>query len=141
MYDRGRFERLRADATIDAILWTYRGEPRVLASPNSFGWVRIDERGDVAGVSCKRPISENLLADRVLSGFFWFRSARRLMAAIDSLVACNERVNGEFYLDVVPNRLIAEGGRVATFDVDKYIGWGTPEDVRDYERWERYFAA
>ncbi|MEX2187083.1 MAG: NTP transferase domain-containing protein [Pirellulales bacterium] len=144
LYDRGRFDALRSDPSVDAIVWTYRGEPRVLASPRSFGWVRIDEHAsdcrNVVGVSCKQPISDRPLADHVLSGFFWFRSARRLMQAIDELVESGERINNEFYLDVVPNRLIAAGGKVAAFEVDKYIGWGTPEDVRDYRRWERHFA-
>ncbi len=140
LYDEDRFDALRRDPAIDAAIWTYRGEPRVLASPRSYGWVRVDEFGNVAGVSCKQPISERLLADRVVSGFFWFRSARHLMDAIDELVGSGERINGEFYLDVVPNRLIAAGRRVAVFDVEKYIGWGTPEDLDDYRCWERYFA-
>ncbi len=140
VYDTKQFAQLRSDPPTDAIVWTYRGEPRVLATPKSFGWVRINEQGDVVAISCKQPISDQFLADRVVSGFFWFRSARRLMAAIDDLVASNERVNNEFYLDVIPNRILAAGGRVAAFDVEKYIGWGTPEDLRDYERWERYFT-
>jgi bifunctional N-acetylglucosamine-1-phosphate-uridyltransferase/glucosamine-1-phosphate-acetyltransferase GlmU-like protein len=140
VYDAQRFAQLRADRTTDAIVWTYRGEPRVLATPKSFGWIRMNEAGDVAAISCKQPISDQLLADRVVSGFFWFRSAQRLMAAIDDLVASNERINNEFYLDVIPNRILAAGGRVTAFDVEKYIGWGTPEDLRDYERWERYFT-
>jgi NDP-sugar pyrophosphorylase family protein len=144
VYDHDRFDALRRDVSVDAIVWTYRGEPRVLASPRSYGWVRVDDRfdgrGDVTGVSCKRPISDQLLADRVLSGFFWFRSARRLMQAIDALVGSGERINNEFYLDVVPNRLIAAGARIVAFDVEKYIGWGTPEDLQDYQWWERYFA-
>lgn len=140
VYDAAAFERLRGDDSIEACVWTYRGEPRVLAKPQSFGWVAVDAAGNVERVSCKRPISDNLLADRVASGFFWFRSARRMMAAIDALVADDERVNNEFYLDVVPNRLIAAGRRVVAFDVAKYIGWGTPEDLQDYQHWQRYFA-
>lgn len=140
VYDAADFERVRSDATVDACVWTYRGEPRVLAKPQSFGWVAADAAGNVERVSCKWPISDNLLADRVASGFFWFRSARRMMGAIDELVADDERVSNEFYLDVVPNRFIAAGRRVVAFDVAKYIGWGTPEDLQDYRRWERYFA-
>jgi len=48
-------------------------------------------------------------------------------------------VNGEFYLDSVPALMMARGEQVEVFQVDKYIGWGTPEDLQDYERWEAYF--
>lgn len=150
VYDRARFEALRRNWACDAAVWTYRGEPRVLATPTSFGWVKCREQVSQASeaidpivqrVSCKQPISDQLLADRVASGFFWFRSGRVLMDAIDRLVASGERSNNEFYLDVVPNLLIAAGLNVRAFEVDKYIGWGTPEDLREYQQWEKYFEA
>jgi hypothetical protein len=139
LYDADRFESLRLSGRADALVWTYRGEFRVLAAPRSFGYARVNAAGDVEGVSCKTPISDRPLGDHVLSGFFWFCTGRLLMDAIDELVARDVRVNGEFYLDVVPNLLLAAGRSVAAFEVEKYIGWGTPEDYRDFERWERYF--
>jgi NDP-sugar pyrophosphorylase family protein len=140
VYDAERFDALAGDDSIDCFVWTYSGEPRVQSKPTAYGWVRTAPRSDdVIEISCKRPISENLLADSVISGCFWFRSARQMFAAIDQLVAANRRVNDEFYLDVVPNLLIEAGRRVVRFEVEKYIGWGTPEDLEDYRRWEQYF--
>lgn len=142
VYDAERFESLRNDRSIDCLVWTYRGEPRVLSKPSAYGWVRTaNGTDDVKEISCKRPISENLLDDSVISGFFWFRSARMMFEAIDQLVASGRRVNNEFYLDVVPNLLVEAGRRVVRFEVEKYIGWGTPQDLEDYQRWERYFMA
>lgn len=140
LYDENRFDEMRQDAAVECLIWTYRGEPRVLEKPNAYGWVRTAANGvDVHEVSCKRPISGNLLKDPVVSGFFWFRRARTMFRAIDQLVAEDRRVNGEFYLDVVPNLLIESGRRVAQFQVEKYIGWGTPHDLEDYQRWQNYF--
>jgi len=155
VYDAAKFDSLRADPTIDAILWTYRRDPRVLARPTAHGWVQLvgqvsnlsrKESGqvenlscDVAAVSCKRPISATPLNDHAISGCFWFRRAGALFSAIDELVASNERVNNEFYLDQVPNLYLKSGRRVVAFEVTKYIGWGTPQDLADYQAWERYF--
>lgn len=140
LYDSRRFARLADDPQVDCLIWTYRRDPRVLLRPQSFGWVRVEESGAVVEVSVKRPLSTtSLIDDRVVSGCFWFRSARLMLAGIDSLLLANARVNNEFYLDSVPNILLAEGRRVLPFDVDKYIGWGTPEDFEDYCRWQRYF--
>ncbi|MCC7083493.1 MAG: NTP transferase domain-containing protein [Pirellulales bacterium] len=141
LYDAQRFEILRNDDSIDCIVWTYRGEPRVLSNPTAYGWVRTLPHSDqIVEISCKRPISANLMADSVISGFFWFRSARQMFVAIDQLVAANRRVNNEFYLDAVPQSLIDSGRCVVRFEVEKYIGWGTPQDLEDYHRWEQYFA-
>ncbi|HEY2759267.1 MAG TPA: NTP transferase domain-containing protein [Pirellulales bacterium] len=140
LYDAGRFDQLRRGTAAQCIVWTYRGEPRVLEKPTAYGWVRTAAgRDDLLEVSCKRPISSNLLNDPVVSGFFWFRSARTMLAAIDKMVAENRRVNGEFYMDVVPNLLIESGRQAIQFQVQKYIGWGTPHDLEDYERWQNYF--
>jgi NDP-sugar pyrophosphorylase family protein len=108
--------------------------------PQWYGWVDADADGRVRRVSVKKPISDNPLADAVVSGTFWFRSAGDMMERIRELVRLDRRVNNEFYLDSVPELLIRDGQDVRLFEVDKYIGWGTPDDVEDYHRWHDYIT-
>jgi CTP:molybdopterin cytidylyltransferase MocA len=139
LYDRERLLARMADPAVECLIWTYRQDPRVLVNPCQHGWVRVDGQR-VLEVSCKRPISDRPLLDHAISGFFSFRSAGRMLEAIDRMTAANLRVNNEFYMDVAPNVLVAEGRRVEVFEVEKYIGWGTPADLEDFRKWERYFA-
>lgn len=139
VYDAERFRALTDDPGTDAVVWTYRGEPQVLVRPEWYGWVR-EEAGRVTAVSVKKPVSADLLSDHVITGTFWFRSARLLVSSIDALVRSGRRVNNEFYLDSVMGTLLDGGSSVAVFEVDKYIGWGTPADLENYLKWERYFA-
>jgi len=142
LYDRAQFDRLREQPDIDAIIWTYRGDPRVLTRPQAYGWVRNRPGSiDVQEVSCKRPISSEPLNDLVISGTFWFRTAGLMCDGINELVASERRINSEFYLDVVPNLLLSQGRRVVTFEVDQHIGWGTPEDYWRYDKLAQYVAA
>jgi hypothetical protein len=139
VYDRQKLARLMSDPAIECVVWTYRNDTRVLAAPEQHGWVRVEgER--LVEVSCKRPISETPLEDHVVSGFFSFRTARGMIAAIDAMIEADVRVKGEFYMDTVPNVLVAQGLDVRVFEVEKYIGWGTPRDLDDFGKWERYFA-
>lgn len=139
VYARQLHAWLMAETDVDCLIWTYRGDTRVLVAPEQHGWVRVDgER--VVEVSCKRPISETPLEDHVVSGFFSFRYARQMIAAIDAMVEADVRVGGEFYMDTVPNLMVAQGLDVRVFEVEKYIGWGTPRDLDDFGKWERYFA-
>ena len=85
-------------------------------------------------------LSDRPLEDHALSGFFAFGSARLLLDGIDRLIASGWRVNNEFYLDLVPNVLIAQGRRAVVFEVIKCIGWGTPADLEQYRKWERYYV-
>lgn len=138
VFDSKAFGRMASDPANDAIIWTYRGEPRVLVNPNWYGWVSADADGRVQRVSVKRPISDAPLNDHVVTGTFWFRSADLLKNSIDLLVKSNIRINNEFYLDSVPSLLIEQGRGVKVFEIEKYIGWGTPADYVDYHRWSEY---
>ncbi len=139
LYSRESLLAAMADPDIDCLIWTYRGDTRVLANPVHHGWVEVDGQR-VVRVSCKVPISANPIADHAISGCFSFRKAGQMIDDIDRIVAQNVRVRGEFYLDTLPNLLVADGRRAEVFEVDKYIGWGTPADLQDFQAWERYFA-
>lgn len=139
LYDQQQLDELSRPASkVDCLIWTYRQEPRVLVNPHWYGWVKTHGNTHVTSVSVKQPISNNLLEDHVVSGAFWFRSARLLNAGIDQLIANNERVNNEFYLDSVPSLLIEQACDVRVFEVEKYIGWGTPDDYEAYQQWSQY---
>jgi hypothetical protein len=70
---------------------------------------------------------------------FWFREARVMFRAIRQLMARNERINGEYYLDSVLAMLIDAGYRTCALDVEHYVCYGTPDDVRTFEYWEGWF--
>jgi NDP-sugar pyrophosphorylase family protein len=139
LYDRAKLATILADSTIGCCVWAYRGEPQVLLKPTQLSWARVAS-GRLLEVSCKKPVSDQPINDLALSGFFAFRSAGLMLEGIARLVASDQRVNNEFYLDSVPNLLIAQGHRAVAFEVTKYIGWGTPADLENYQKWERYYV-
>ena len=116
---------------IDALIWTFRGNPAVLQDPRMYGWVDVGTDGTVRRVSVKVPISETPLADHAVVGTFSFRRAGDFLRAAHRLVALDRRVRGEFYVDDVMNDAIALGTRTGVLEVGAYVGWGTP---MDYER-------
>jgi NDP-sugar pyrophosphorylase family protein len=140
VYDPAAFTTLTATPCVECVIWTYRHDPRVLVKSTAHGWVAADETGRVERVSVKVPLSTSPMHDHAVTGTFWFRTAKIMTDGIDDLVRRGERVKGEFYLDGVPNGLIRGGRDVRVFEVDKYVGWGTPHDLDDYERWATYFG-
>ena len=49
------------------------------------------------------------------------------------------KVNGEYYLDTCINDAIALGLNCYLFEVDSYISWGTPNDLKTFEYWQSCF--
>jgi dTDP-glucose pyrophosphorylase len=139
IYDRERFDKLLNEVDTDVIIWTFRNNPAVLFNPSMYGWVKT--AGDVAiKVSVKIPISQEPMKDHAVIGAFTFARAGDFMDCVDQMIADNRRVNNEFYMDMAMNVAIEKGLKVKVFEVDSYICWGTPLDVRTYEYWEKFFA-
>lgn len=145
VWDKKKWEKLISDKSIDAVVWTFTKQTNLLINPKAWGWVDVGD--EIAGgsgkiikkISVKVPISDNPYNDQAVIGSFWFRTGQMFIDLAEELVKRNMRVNNEFYVDSIPNLMIEKKMKVATFLVDKYIGWGTPNDLRTYEYWESYF--
>ena len=85
------------------------------------------------------PLSQDVRHDPGIIGAFWFRQARFFLDAVDTLIAQNRRVNNEFYVDTTIEILLEQGYRTKIFDVEHYLCFGTPDDVRSFEFWADYF--
>ena len=108
-----------------------------MRKPTAYGWVQTD--GDrVTGVSVKAPLS-NPAHDPVITGAFSFRRAADFRDACEAMFVRNGRVNGEFYVDSCINDAIALGLTVRLFEVDAYLCWGTPDELRTFEYWQSCF--
>ena len=116
----------------NALIWTFRNNSAVLQNPKAYGWVEVDETGTALKVSCKEPISGNPLVDHAVIGSFSFQRAETFFQCVDSMIAKNRRINNEFYIDVALDECIGLGYVVRPFEVEKYICWGTPQDLDKY---------
>ena len=49
------------------------------------------------------------------------------------------KVNGEYYVDECINDAVALGLNCRLFEVDHYLGWGTPDELRTFDYWTECF--
>lgn len=125
------------DADTDVLVWVARGYPGARRRPTHYGWVdEVDST--VRGVSVKTPLADPA-RDPIIVGTFTFRRARDFIAAADAMIARDGRINGEFYVDTCLNDAVAMGLRCRIFEIEHYLCWGTPDDLRAFEYWQRGF--
>lgn len=134
LYNREAFERLLGDPAVDVIVWGVRGYPNAARHPQMFGWVDADSTR-IQSISVKKPLASPA-SDPIVLGTFTFRHAEDFRRALDRLVTRNGRVNGEFYIDSLIDDAIALGLNCHLFEVDSYLCWGTPNDLRTFEYWQ-----
>ncbi len=89
-----------------------------------WSYAAIDERGLVCQVREKVPVSSF-----ASTGTYFFRSSVQLMELIEEAIANGDTVNGEYYLGPLYNTMIARNQTVRGIEVDRFIGFGTPEEL------------
>jgi len=137
-YNKEKYARLINDKEVDAIIFTFRKHISSKNNPEMYGWVKVN--GDKAiDVSVKVPISDHPFDDHAIVGTFYFKKVQYYNKALKALVQNNTRVNGEFYVDSLMGELIKLGLNVKVFEVEDYIGWGTPNDYRTFVYWQSFF--
>ena len=123
---------------VDCLVWTFRNNVTVVNKPEAYGWVEINKEKEAKRVSVKVPISSTPTSDHAVVGTFWFKKGKYFVDAAEKMITKNRRINNEFYVDECINELIEIGLKVKVFEVDKYICWGTPNDLRTYEYWQGF---
>ncbi len=139
LYSKEKYEALLNDTNVDAIAWSFRNHPSSERNPEMYGWIKTDDKNTVTGVSVKKAISDTPRKDHAIVGTFYFRKTSYFLEALSRLYKKNIRVNGEFYVDSCLNELVEMNLNVKVFEIDHYIGWGTPNDHRTFTYWQSFF--
>jgi len=138
IYSTQEFRSLVEDPVIDVIVWGVRGHANAVRHPQMFGWIDAAPDGRIKRISVKTPLNSPT-SDPIVLGTFTFQRAEDFRRVVDRLIVRNGRVNGEFYIDSCINDAIDLGLHCHLFEVDSFISWGTPNDLRTFEYWQACF--
>lgn len=136
-FNQGEFDSIKDEA--DVLVFTYRHTESVLRNPNAIGWMRVNDDRDVIGTSIKKPISDHPMDDHAVVATFWFKMGRHFVESAEKMIKENDRINGEFYVDQAICHSLQLGYKVKAFEIDRYLGWGTPEDYELYQKTYEYW--
>lgn len=125
---------------VDCLVFTYRNNDLVLNNPDAYGWCIVDEANNVTNLSIKKKISNNPMNDHAIVATFWFKKGSDFVKYAEQMIASNDRINGEFYVDKVISYFIKNKLKVKVFEIQKYIGWGTPFDYEAYMNTYKYWT-
>ena len=138
IFDQDAFTALVKEKDVDVIVWGARGHANAVRHPEMFGWIDAGDDGTIKAVSVKTPLAdpEN---DPIVIGTFTFTSVKAFERSINRLLERDGRINGEFYLDSCVNDALKLGLNCHLFEVDHFLSWGTPNDLKTFEYWQSCF--
>ncbi len=118
------------DDALDGLIMT------MTADDPKWSFVRFDTQGRIAEV-----VEKVVVSDQATVGIYNFRRGRDFVAAAEAMIAQELRVNGEFYVAPAYNGLLAQGRKLACFNIGAdragMYGLGIPEDL-DYFMAKQY---
>ncbi len=105
-----------------SILTFYADHPK-------WSYARVDDQGYLVELKEKEVISEHATV-----GLYYFRQGRDFVNSAIEMIACNDRVNNEFYTAPAYNYARKAGLKIGIYEIEKseMFGLGTPEDLDAY---------
>lgn len=120
--DMNRYLRHGWDENLDGLIMTMR------ALDPKWSYVLVGEGGFVEKV-----VEKEVVSNEATVGIYNFKSGKEFVAAADEMIALDMRVNGEFYVAPVYNKLIEKKARVGVYNIgtvgNGMYGLGIPADL------------
>ena len=111
------------DNAYDGVLLSF------FSASDRYSYAKLNDDGYVTETAEKKVISNNALA-----GAYFFSSGKLFLQAADKLLT-NPISNNmkEYYISLLYNLLLEEGKRIALANVEEFISFGTPDELREYQ--------
>lgn len=94
----------------------------------------------VSDIQEKMPYTSDPMSEYASAGIYYFSSARLMSAAFQYVFDNDLKVNGEYYVSLAYKHLLTRGLKTIVFELDYFMQWGTPEDLREYQYWSKCFS-
>jgi len=126
---------------VDGAVICYRGfHPHYFGSTN-YAFCRTTPHNRVLEVREKENFTSDRTKEFASSGTYFFRNGKVVKDYFAKAKESGPSYQGEFYVSLVYNQLIQDGLKVQVYQIDTFLQWGTPEDVQDWEYWNKAFEA
>jgi dTDP-glucose pyrophosphorylase len=130
IFNADTFCRTSLDVNLKQMPSSVAGMLGVFHAPGDrWSFARTNSNGRVVETAEKRRIS-----DLACTGLYHFSRGKDFVRYAEAAIAANDRVNGEFYVAPIYNRMIADGMDIRVDIAQEAWALGTPEDLEIFLR-------
>ncbi len=128
------FCRFVSEEDPDGVIPAYRGFHPHSGGSTNYAYIR-ESNSRVLEVREKEPFTDDKTQEFASSGTYYFRSADLMLRYFNSEVEKDVNVNHEFYVSSAFDLMAADGLDVRIYEINHFMQWGTPADLREYQYW------
>lgn len=139
-WDYGHFKRTMERLGCDGCITAYRGfHPHTLGS-TYYAYMRTDEKNRMLQIREKESFTSDRMGEYASAGTYYFSKGAYVKKYFQQLMDKKIDKNGEYYVSLVYNLMNADGLFTHVYELEKFLQWGTPEDLEEYRWWSGAFA-
>ncbi|MCG3203784.1 MAG: Bifunctional protein GlmU [Elusimicrobia bacterium] len=140
VWDSQQFQRFVFNSQCDGCVLSYRGFHAHLLNPAAYATSRMVGE-QVVQIKEKGSFTDNRENEYTSCGAYYFKSAADLKRSLRYQIKKDLLLGGESYTSLTMEALLQwkKNADVRIFEIEAFFQWGTPEDVWDFEYWEKTF--
>ena len=138
LFDQKKYQNLLDDEDVDGIVWIHKHYRYSEDHPERFNWVEIDQ-DILKNISIKKPISDDPYKDHIAVGTFYFRKISYFKDAYKNLLEDQKSNTAYLSVEDIINKMIVMGFKIKIFEVDNYVSWNLPDELKTYQYWQSFF--
>lgn len=137
VWDFEDFKNKIKQANMAGAVPAYTGFHPHLLRRNLYAGIVADEFGRMQKIQEKHCFTDDPEDCHHSSGAYYFASGAILKHYFNALIEARETLNGEYYVSMVYPRMLEDSREILVPEATKFMQWGTPEDLEEYEAWSR----
>lgn len=141
IWDPWHFQEFISYTDCDACLVSYKGFHAHYLSPVPYAYSKLEDEL-VTKVKEKGSFTDNRENEYASCGAYYFKNKETLKNALEFQIKNDIKVNGEFYTSLTVEAVLQNNPKahVRVYEIPYFFQWGTPEDLKDFEYWEKTFT-
>jgi NDP-sugar pyrophosphorylase family protein len=132
------FSELVSDPKVHGALPSYRGFHPHSGGTTNYAYIR-ETNGVLEEIREKQPFTDKKTEEFASTGTYYFQDAKLMIHYLERQVAENINVGGEFYVSSAFDLMAKDKKDVIIYEIHKFMQWGTPQDLAEYEFWSEKF--
>ena len=137
-WDYQDFLKHTRERNADGAIPSYKGfHPHMLGTTN-YAFMRDDNQW-MLEIKEKEPFTNNRMQEYASNGTYYFKSGAIVKKYFHELMDKDINLNGEYYVSLIYNLLVADDLKVSIYEIQHMLQWGTPADVEEYNMWSDIF--
>ena len=127
-------------AMVEGAIPVFRGFHPASLGDTYYCYVRANDNKEMIELREKQPFTNNRLMEFASTGVYYLDSWRTFKQYAREIISQGQKDAAEYYASLIYPPMVRDGRFVSVFEVEKFICWGTPQDLEEYLFWSQYFA-